>query len=177
MTRIIAGERKGLKLKNPKGSAIRPTTDRTKEWMFSVLFDVKNGRVLDLFCGAGNLGLEALSRGAANCTFVDQASSSINLTTRNVQKTRYEDRTTIIRADVLRFLKEPSGEFDLIFADPPYTFEQTALLFAGMFPWLSTTGRFVLESGGPIKESLPDQLVELRVKSLGTTTVTIYGKM
>lgn len=177
MTRIIAGERKGLQLKNPKGTIIRPTTDRTKEWMFSVLFDVKNVGVLDLFCGAGNLGLEALSRGAANCTFVDQASSSINLTSRNVRKARYEDRSNIIRADVLRFLKEPPEEYDLIFADPPYKFEETDHLFALAFPWLSTTGRFVFESDGPNKESLPDQLVELRVKSLGTTTVTIYGKM
>jgi len=177
MTRIIAGERKGLQLRNPKGDAVRPTTDRTKEWIFSVLFDVEDARVLDLFCGAGNLGLEALSRGASDCTFVDRAAASLKLTTRNVQIAGYADRTTIVRADALRFLKRPPKEFDLIFADPPYKYGDTDRLFTLVSPWLGATGRFVFESDQSYKGSLPDQLVELRIKSLGTTTVTIYGKM
>lgn len=177
MTRIIAGERKGLQLQNPKGKNIRPTMDRTKEWIFSVLFDVQNARVLDLFCGAGNLGLEALSRGATGCTFVDQASASLQLTRQNIQRAKYSDRTTTVQADVFRYLQRDPDAFDLIFADPPYHYHKTDELLALVLPWLSSVGRFVFESDAPYENSLPEQMVELRKKSLGTTTVTIYGKM
>jgi len=177
MTRIIAGERKGMQLRNPKGKSIRPTTDRTKEWIFSVLFDVQNARVLDLFCGAGNLGLEALSRGAARCSFVDRATASVKLTGQNIQRAKYADRATTVHTDVFRFLQHHPDEFDLIFADPPYRYPETDRLLALVLPWLSSAGRFVFESDAPYGDTLPEQMIELRTKSLGTTTVTIYGKM
>ncbi len=176
MTRIIAGDRKGLHLHDPKGWAIRPTTDRTKEWIFSVLYDVTEAQVLDLFCGAGNLGLEALSRGAAGCTFVDNSEQAIHLLRKNLHRTNYEREATVRKQDVLKYLATQTASFDLIFADPPYRYEYREQLFTGVASRLMDHGRFVYETG---KESiLPtlEQLTELRMKSLGNTIVRIYGK-
>lgn len=176
MTRIIAGDRKGLHLYNPKGWAIRPTTDRTKEWIFSVLYDVTDAQVLDLFCGAGNLGLEALSRGAAECTFVDRSEQAIHLLRKNLERTNYEREAAVRKLDVLRYLDSQTASFDLIFADPPYRYECNKQLFAGVASRLKDHGRFVYETGKESTQTTLGQLTELRMKSLGNTMVRIYGK-
>ena len=117
--RIIAGSAKRREIKVPK-AVVRPTTDRTREAMFSIIQSYVDGaKVLDLFAGAGSLGLEALSRGATNCEFVDvnrvcTRGIEGNLTTLNLKG------GSVINADVLSFLKRARGNYDLIFADPPY---------------------------------------------------------
>jgi len=176
MTRIIAGERKGLHLKDPKGNTIRPTTDRTKEWIYSVLYNVSDVTVLDLFCGAGNLGLEALSRGALNCVFVDDSSEAISLTGYNVRQAKYDSKATIIRNDAIRFLKSNVGQFDLILADPPYRYTNGQELFSGVAQSLEEHGRFVFESGEHSLEPEDQALVLLQEKTMGSTIVKIYGK-
>ncbi|MBX2988618.1 MAG: 16S rRNA (guanine(966)-N(2))-methyltransferase RsmD [Bdellovibrionaceae bacterium] len=122
--RIIAGRWKGHPLVSFQADHIRPTTDRVKETMFNMIqFYLENARVLDLFCGTGNLGLEALSRGAGHVLFVEKHPKSLQITRDNLQKLKAgRDEYELQSQDVLRFLKTYTGEpFDLIFADPPFT--------------------------------------------------------
>lgn len=119
--RIITGSAKGTKLKTPRGMAVRPTADRVKESLFNILGPrVHGATVLDLFAGTGNLGLEALSRGANRAVFVEQNKASIALIRANAVLTKLQDRIMIVKANVLSALDDIEGQFDLIFCDPPY---------------------------------------------------------
>lgn len=123
--RIISGKYRGHQLVDFKASHIRPTTDRVKESQFNILMQYWEGaRVLDLFSGTGNLGLEALSRGAREVTFVEKHPKSIEILKKNIAKLRISEPFTIVNRDVVSFLKNYSGEaFDLVLADPPFTEE------------------------------------------------------
>ncbi len=131
--RIITGSAKGTKLKAPSGLDTRPTADRVKESVFNILGDiVVDARVLDIFAGTGNLGLEALSRGAESAIFVDNSQESIAIINENAKHTKLADRTKIYKNDVLRALDQlalSESSFDLLFCDPPYKkgFVQTVL--------------------------------------------------
>lgn len=120
--RIITGSARGTRIKTPRGLATRPTADRIKESLFNILgHRVQGRRVLDLFAGTGNLGLEALSRGAAEAVFVDRATAP--LIRENAVHTHLLERTRIEQADVFTALNRLRGEdapFDLVFCDPPY---------------------------------------------------------
>jgi 16S rRNA (guanine966-N2)-methyltransferase len=122
--RIIAGKYRGRRLHVPKGLDVRPTADRIKEAVFSILTPRLQGAdVMDIFAGAGALGLEALSRGARRCVFVDSDPRSIETVRRNAETVGVLDAVRIIRADVARGpspLSDLEGGFDLIFLDPPY---------------------------------------------------------
>ena len=123
MMRIITGTARGTKLLSPEGTATRPTSERAKEAVFSVLaFDVPGRRVLDLFAGSGQLALEALSRGAESAVLVDSAVSAIDVIRKNVVKTHMEQRASVVRMDCLSYLKSAKTDepFNLIFIDPPY---------------------------------------------------------
>lgn len=124
--RIIAGRWKGHPLIAFKADHIRPTTDRVKETMFNMIqFEVEGAQVVDLFCGTGNLGIEALSRGAQHVLFVEKHPKSLGITRDNLVKLKADKSEYDLRAvDVIRFLKGYQGEpFHLIFADPPFTEE------------------------------------------------------
>ena len=122
--RIIAGTAKGIRLKTPKGMNTRPTADRVKESVFGILAaDVVDAEVLDLFAGTGNLGLEALSRGAASATLVDKNIQSVKIMMENAILTDLSRAAVICREEVLaalRRLQAAGKSFDLIFCDPPY---------------------------------------------------------
>lgn len=121
--RIIAGERKGFVLKAPKGQQTRPTLSRVRESLFSILgAHVVDARVADLYAGSGALGLEALSRGAARCLFVERARPALEALRANVEKLRYGGQAEIITQDVERWLKSrpATAPLDLVFLDPPY---------------------------------------------------------
>ncbi|MBQ8928863.1 MAG: 16S rRNA (guanine(966)-N(2))-methyltransferase RsmD, partial [Oscillospiraceae bacterium] len=118
--RVISGTARGRKLKEPDGRRVRPTTDKVKESMFNIVqFHIQDAAVLDLFAGSGQLGIEALSRGAESVTFVDSARDSVKLVRENVRTAGFEDRAQIFQTDAIGFL-EHCGKFDLIFLDPPY---------------------------------------------------------
>jgi 16S rRNA (guanine966-N2)-methyltransferase len=121
--RIVAGELGGRKLKVPRDGRIRPTADRVREaWMSILGHEVANARVLDLYAGSGALGLEALSRGAAEATFVELNPPSLEALRANIDALGVASRTTVHRGDALRFAERLApGSFDLAFADPPYT--------------------------------------------------------
>lgn len=122
--RIIAGEKRGFALFAPSGGATRPTLSRVRESMFAILGDrVIDARALDLYAGAGTLGLESLSRGAAACVFVERARPAVEALHRNVVKLEYQDLATIQIEDVGRWIRRHSQHdqpFDLVLVDPPY---------------------------------------------------------
>lgn len=121
--RIISGKYKGQQLNNFSADHIRPTTDRVKETLFNILQnDLPGTRVLDLFSGTGNLGIEALSRGAKEVMFVESHPKSLEIIHKNLAKLEVTEPYSIQNKDVIRFLqKPPEGVFDIIFADPPFT--------------------------------------------------------
>ena len=120
--RIITGKARGIKLVTLEGEATRPTTEMTKEAVFSsIQFDIEGRRVLDIFAGSGQMGLEALSRGAESCTFTDNNPDAIKIITQNYQKSKLEGGTVLL-ADWKAFIKKGGNgkKYNLVFVDPPY---------------------------------------------------------
>ena len=116
--RVITGSARGRKLKTPENYDIRPTTDNVKEALFNILqFDIEGRRVLDLFAGTGQLGIECLSRGAASATFVDKDRNALRIVRDNLKSCNLS--AAVVQADALGFLQK-GQQFDLIFVDPPY---------------------------------------------------------
>ena len=121
--RIITGSSKGIKLFILEGDNTRPTSERAKEALFSMLqFDIDGRRVLDLFAGSGQLGLEAISRGAEFCMFTDSSAEAVGIVRKNIEKTKFSDKTKTQIVDYRNFLRKSEGRdgFDIIFLDPPY---------------------------------------------------------
>ena len=126
MLRVITGTAKGKKLITLEGEATRPTSERIKEAVFSsIQFDVENRRVLDLFAGSGQLGIEALSRGAESVTFVDAMREAIDIVKANARTTGFFDKCRYCVSDWRNFLRKEGGrvKYDLVFIDPPYSME------------------------------------------------------
>ncbi len=120
--RIITGSARGRRLRTLEGSDVRPTTDKVKEAMFSaVQFQIPGAVVLDLFGGSGQLGIEALSRGAEKAVFVDKSKASVNVITENIETAEFTDRSRVVFMDSVDFLKSDRGMYDLAFLDPPYS--------------------------------------------------------
>ncbi len=173
--RIITGSARGCKLKTPKGQDTRPTADRIKESLFNILgMQVYEKQVLDIFAGTGNLGLEALSRGAVSAVFVDQATDA--LIRENAEHTHLLQRTEIFRGDVFRHLQRLLAEkrkFDLVFCDPPYHkgLWERALSWLDTETILTQDALVVVEHGKDENELPPLQRLKLiRNQSYGSTT-------
>ena len=119
--RVITGTARGRHLKELEGMETRPTTDRVKEGMFSALqFEIEGRRVLDLFAGTGQLGIECLSRGAASAVFVDRRPDAVKLIRENLKITELQDRARVVQGDSLEFLRPLREKFDIVLLDPPY---------------------------------------------------------
>lgn len=187
--RIISGYARGMKLKPPRGSEVRPTTDRVKETMFAILGDITEHRILDLFAGSGALGLEALSRGAREVVFVEKNRQSLQTLEYNLAKVRHcfpqdhDGTTKIIRADVRKLpgiLGEETEEFDIILADPPYSENKPSsapsqlLTDAPFRQWAGNNVLLVLEH--PSRLSIPQVATAnwqiIRQRRFDRTTVT-----
>lgn len=180
--RIIGGSRRGLKLvevgEGDAAAHLRPTSDRVREAIFNLLVNahgnpVAGARVLDLFAGTGALGLEALSRGAAEVTFVDDGAKSLALIRANIAKMRAEGETRAIRQDVLRLGANPGAPYGLVFLDPPYGkgLGEQALAAARKGGWLAPGAMVVWEEGGAVV--LPDGLTQVDQRKYGDTVVTL----
>ena len=157
--RIIAGNCRGRALtpvgKGNAGAHLRPTTDRVRESLFNVLshqIDFGDLRVLDLFAGTGALGLEALSRGAAHVTFVDDGRVAQSLIRKNIELTESNDRAHVIRRDSSRLGNNPNAPHDLIFLDPPYgkALGQRALAAVTKGGWVADDALIVWEENSPM---------------------------
>ena len=119
--RVISGAKRGALLFCPETEEIRPTTDRVKENIFNLIQNEISGRfVLDLFAGSGAMGIEAISRGAKSCIFVDSGDDAISAIKKNLKKTGFGEKSQVIQRDFSDFLKSFGGKFSLVFLDPPY---------------------------------------------------------
>ncbi len=119
--RVITGTARGRKLVTPEGLDTRPTTDMVKEAIFSAIqFDVQGAKVLDLFAGSGQMGVEALSRGAASCVFIDNAKNALDCIRSNVKSCGFDDKSKVFPLDSYSYIKSRIEKFDIIFLDPPY---------------------------------------------------------
>lgn len=155
--RVITGSARGKRLRELPGLDTRPTTDRVKEGLFNVIqFDIEGRRVLDLFAGTGQLGIEALSRGAAFCDFVDSAPAAMKVIRENVRSCALEERAAFHQKDFLSFLSTAAGKYNLVFLDPPYASGnlERALEYITEIDIVSRNGIIICES--PADHSLPD---------------------
>ena len=127
--RVTGGTGRGRRLKAPVGSRVRPTSDKVKQALFNILGErMADSLFLDLFAGAGGIGIEALSRGAGRVVFVDASRASLKVVKQNIEQTGFEDRSQAVLSKVESFLKKPSGSYDIVFLDPPYADEMQPLL-------------------------------------------------
>jgi len=151
--RITGGTGRGRRLKVPAGEKVRPTSDKVKQALFNILGDrVPGSSFLDLFAGAGGVGIEALSRGAERVVFVDGDRESLDVVKHNIEQAGFDDQTEAVLSKVEPFLKKRSGPYDIVFLDPPYSLEivlswimrASALLFAAasmdLMMYSATTG-------------------------------------
>ena len=165
--RIITGTAKGRQLKTPRGRDVRPTSDRVKESLFAILADrVAAATVADIFAGTGNLGLEALSRGAASTAFVDKSPASIAIIRDNAARTGLQDRAEILCLDALAAVDKfarTGRAFDLIFCDPPYNKGLAAAILGKIAAGniLRPEGTVIIEHSR--HEQLPESLANLKV--------------
>ena len=147
--RVITGSARGRKLKELEGYDTRPTTDRVKEGLFNVIqFDIDGRKILDLFAGTGQLGIEALSRGAASAVFVEQRRDAVTLIKDNLRLTGLEASARVVSGDALAFLSSCRERFDIILLDPPYASEllKNAVNAISQFDILSNHGIMICES-------------------------------
>jgi 16S rRNA (guanine966-N2)-methyltransferase len=170
--RVVAGEFKGRRLAAPRGTRTRPTADRVREALFSMLGDVDGARVLDLYAGSGALGIEALSRGAESAVFVERDAQAVAAIERNLAAVGVE--ATVVRQDVVRFLARADGAFDLVFCDPPYdSASRLAGQLADRLPALcAEDARIVTESDKRNPLVLPFPLLVER--AYGDTRIAIH---
>ena len=176
--RIISGIQRGRRLISLPGDNVRPTTDKVKEGIFSAIqFDIEGRRFLDLFAGSGQMGLEALSRGAASAVFVDSSNDSIKVIKENVGITGFSDLSKIHRADALTYLSLSNETFDIAFLDPPYANGILEKALFGVAKRMSDYGIIICEH--PPEVSLPDRVDEFSVFKkyrYGKINVTTYKK-
>ena len=179
--RVITGTARGIQLKTPEGLQTRPTSDRVKEAMFSIIqFDIPGAKVLDLFGGTGQLGIEALSRGAKSALFVDAGEKACALIRENLKKTKLDQQGRVVRSDYLDYLRRSRETFDIIFLDPPYAevFLENALNLITEIDILQTNGIIVAER--PLGKELPweyEGYQRSKDYKYGNTLVTLYRKL
>lgn len=178
--RVITGKARGTVLKTPDGNATRPTADRVKEAVFSMLqFEIQGAAVLDLFGGTGQLGIEALSRGAGSAVFVDASEAACRLIAENLKRTKLQDQGTVVRSDYLVYLKRCSEKFDIVFLDPPYAekYLENSLNMITEIDILQTGGIIVTER--PFGKELTvehEGFSRSKDYKYGSTVITLYRK-
>ena len=178
--RVITGTARGRKLKTPTGYDVRPTSDQVKEAIFNIVqFDVEGRRVLDLFGGTGQLGIEALSRGAESAVFVDAREESCRLIRENLKRTKLENLGKVVRSDYLSYLNRCKEQFEIIILDPPYAevFLENALKTITEIDILHSGGIIITER--PTGKELPwefEGFTRSKDYKYGNTILAIYRK-
>jgi 16S rRNA (guanine(966)-N(2))-methyltransferase RsmD len=178
--RVITGSARGAKLKTLEGLATRPTSDRVKEAIFNIIqFDIEGRKVLDLFAGSGQLAIEALSRGAAHAVLVDQSGDAVKVIRDNLKKVKFDQSTTVIQSDYLRYLSTVREQFDIIFLDPPYAenFLENALRKISEIDILTEGGIIVCErSREKVLPARVGNLICSKDYCYGKTAVNLYSR-
>ena len=179
--RVVAGRAKGIALKTPSGMLTRPTADRVKEAMFSIIqFDLPGASVLDLFGGTGQLGIEAVSRGANSATFVDNREDACRLIRENLKRTGTEKESRVVRMDYMDFLKRNREKYDIVLLDPPYAEEylENSLKMITEIDILQSGGIIIAER--PLGKDLSldfEGFERSRDYKYGTTLLAVYRKL
>ena len=174
MLKIITGTAKGKILKTLEGEATRPTSERIKEAMFSsIQFDIESRRVLDVFAGSGQLGIEALSRGAASCMFIDNSREAMEIVKENVARTGFGKVSKYLVSDARNYIRKASGRevFDLVFIDPPYSLECSAEIMQKL-----ATGGMLADGAIVVLETGTEAIDPESFPSFEVTKTKQYGK-
>lgn len=175
--RIIAGKYKGQKLNTPENNDIRPTSDKIRGAIFNTLFqylDFDDITVIDAFCGTGALGLEAISRGANHCTFIDNANNSLNLARQNAQKFGItQSKTTFHRGDTSQ-INVKINKADLLFLDPPYNKDLASQALHALMKTnaIQDNALIVIETAKNETLTYPDQITHINERTYGQTKIT-----
>ncbi len=178
--RVISGKAKGVVLKTPDGLITRPTADRVKEALFSILqFELPGSEVLDLFGGTGQLGIEAMSRGAKRAVFVDKEEKACSLIRENLKRCKMEKDGKVIRSDYLQYLNSCQEKYDFVLLDPPYAevFLENAIKRLSEIDILKSGGIIVAER--PLDKVLPIDVpgfTKSKDYKYGKTLLTLYRK-
>lgn len=177
--RVITGVARGVRLVTVSGNEIvRPTSEKVKEALFSsIQFDIEGRKILDLFAGSGQLGIEALSRGAASATFVDSSDASIKAIKQNLESTHLTDKAKVFRSDYSAFCAHSYDKYDIVFLDPPYQAGFLEKAISACVPLLSDFGKIFCEH--PIDVNLPESIHDLKACKkyrYGKIAVTVYKK-
>lgn len=178
--RVITGKARGVLLKTPEGMLTRPTSDRVKEALFSIVnFDLPGANVLDLFAGTGQLGIEALSRGAKHAVFVDAREDACKIVRENLRRTKLENEAKVVRGDYLDYLRRCKEKYDIILLDPPYAevFLENALKCITEIDILQSGGIIVTER--PVEKELSlvfEGYTRSKDYKYGNTLLTLYRK-
>lgn len=178
--RVIAGKAKGRKLYTPKSHNIRPALDKVKGAIFNILFDVTGLKVLDLFAGTGAVGIEALSRDAAHCTFVDASIEAITIIKKNIELCRFENETLIFpkRVEIaVEYFGKHGQKFDLIFVDPPYLkgLVNPTLQMIADKDILNENGKIIVEHAPKEPITPPPSLILTDSRKYGQTLITFLA--
>ncbi len=176
--RVITGTARGCRLETLPGETTRPTAERVKEGLFSAIqFDLPGRRVLDLFAGCGQLGIEALSRGATYCMFVDRNKAATDIIKRNVQAAKFTDKVQILTTDALAYIARTADVYDVILLDPPYASDLLLPALEAASQKIAAGGLVVCESDQT--EPLPETVGCLqlyRKYRYGRVCITIYRR-
>ena len=174
--RVITGLARGRKLRTLDGNNVRPTTDMVKESMFSIIqFDIEGRSVLDLFSGCGQLGIEAVSRGAREAVFVDKSKQSAAVTLENIKSVGFEDKCKVYNKDYAAFLSGCGQKFDIVFLDPPYDsdYYEKSLCLLKQNDLLNQNAVIVVESSKDVVPNIPSYYEITRQKFYGTVCVSL----
>ncbi|HCC35807.1 MAG TPA: 16S rRNA (guanine(966)-N(2))-methyltransferase RsmD [Ruminococcaceae bacterium] len=176
--RVITGAARGRKLKTLPGEEIRPTADRVKEGIFSaVQFDIEGRRFLDMFAGSGQIGIEALSRGAVSCVFIDKLRQAVDIIKENLETAALVSKATVLLGDYASVLTGGLFEFDAVYIDPPYHEEQLLRALDFIKDYLSPAAVIICEH--PVGYAVPDKVGDYRgykQYTYGQTGVTLYRR-
>lgn len=174
--RVITGSARGRKLITLEGNDVRPTTDKVKEAIFSsIQFEVEGSVVLDLFAGSGQLGIEALSRGAEKAYFVDNSKKSLDVVKQNLEITGFTDNAEVYNMNSSDFLKITDKKFDFIFLDPPYNMGILEKILPDLSDKITENGKILCEHEKNLV--LPEEINDLRLKKVykyGKINVSLY---
>lgn len=176
--RVITGIARGMRLKTAEGLDVRPTAEKIKEAMFSIVqFDLEDAVVLDLFAGSGQLGIEALSRGASKAYFVDSSTASIGIVRENLKHTRLEENAVVCNMPNSAFLRTTPAKFDIAFLDPPYSKKLIQRSLPALVEKMSENGIIVCEHEKECR--LPEQEGDFHIDKTyryGQISVTVYRR-
>ena len=175
--RVITGTARGRKLETLKGDDVRPTTDKIKESIFNIIqFNIEGRKFLDLFAGSGQMGIEALSRGAEKAVFVDKSKQAYNIIVKNLNYTKLNDNAQILNMDSISYLYQCNMKFDIAFLDPPYRTGILQEALKKIADIVNIGGVILCEN--PYEEEVPEYVGDFRIKKqykYGKIKITVYS--